>query len=96
MLTYVLLYLLHTYINVVKCLQKALLDVSINWRYLHEHADLFRKIKDKIILQVFKRNHLQAYEKEYWRLSGYKRIIKEGRQNCVTKSYYKPSACKKG
>ena len=31
--------------------------------------DLFRNIKDDIILEVFKSNHLQAYEKEYWRLS---------------------------
>ena len=32
--------------------------------------DLFRNIKDEIILEVFKSNHLQAYEKEYWRLGG--------------------------
>ena len=89
------MYFLHAYINVVKYLQKASLDVSIYWRYLHEDADLFRNIKDKIILEVFKSNHLQAYEKEYWRLSGYKRIIKEDRQNCLTKSNDKPSACKK-
>ena len=25
-------------------------------------------IKDEIILEVLKSNHLQAYEKEYWRL----------------------------
>ena len=31
--------------------------------------DLFRNIKDDIILEVFKSNHLQAYEKEYLRLS---------------------------
>ena len=32
--------------------------------------DLFRNIKDEIILEVFKSNHLQAYEEEYWRLGG--------------------------
>ena len=32
--------------------------------------DLFRNIKGEIILEVFKSNHLQAYEKEYWRLGG--------------------------
>ena len=32
--------------------------------------DLFRNIKDEIILEVFKSNHLQAYEEEYWRLAG--------------------------
>ena len=37
--------------------------------------NLFRNIKYEIILEVIKNNHFQAYEKEYWRLSGYKRII---------------------
>ena len=32
--------------------------------------DLFKNIKDEIILEVFKSNHLQAYEKEYWRVGG--------------------------
>ena len=32
--------------------------------------DLFRNIKNEIILEVFKSNHLQAYEEEYWRLGG--------------------------
>ena len=31
---------------------------------------LFRNFKDEIILEVFKSNHLQAYEKEYWKLGG--------------------------
>ena len=79
-LTYVLLYFLHTYITIVKYLQKA------QWRYMHEDADLFRNIKDRIILEVFKSNHLQVYEKEYWRHSGYESIIKEGGQNCLKKS----------
>ena len=60
---------------------------------------LFRNIKDEIILEVFKSNHLQAYEKEYWRLSGYKRIIREDHQNSLFNKreipYFKLSACKK-
>ena len=32
--------------------------------------DLFRIIKDEIILEVYKSNHLQAYEEEHWRLGG--------------------------
>ena len=48
-------------------------------------------------MEVFKSNHLQAYEKEYWRLSGYKRIIRDNHQNCLFDkrqiSYNKPSAC---
>ena len=54
-------------------LQRVPLDVSIHWRYLPTsrcRKDLFRNIKDEIILEVFKSNHLQAYEEEYWRLSG--------------------------
>ena len=33
-----LLYFLDTYINMAKYLQKVPLDVSINWRYLHQDA----------------------------------------------------------
>ena len=33
-----LLHLLDTYINMVKYLQSAPLDVSINWRYFHHNA----------------------------------------------------------
>ena len=40
---------------------------------------------------------MQAYEKGYWRLSGYERIIREDHQNCLfdkREIYYdKPSAC---
>ena len=50
----------------VKKLETVPLDASIYWHYL----DLFRNIKVQIILEVFKSNHLQAYEKEYWRLGG--------------------------
>ena len=71
---------LRTYINIVKYLQKAL------WRYMHKDADLFRNIKYKTILEVFKTNHLQAYENKYWGLSCYESKIKEDRQNCLTKS----------
>ena len=39
------------------------------------------------------------YEKEHWRLSGYKRIIREDPENCLFHnrevSYDKPSTCKK-
>ena len=34
-------------------------------------------------MEVFKRNHLQRYEKEHWRLSGYKIIIKEDHETCL-------------
>ena len=33
-----LLYFLDTYINLVNYLQRVPLDVSINWRYLHQDA----------------------------------------------------------
>ena len=46
---------------------------------------LFRHIKYKITLEIFKSNQLQAYEKENCRLSGYERIIREDHQNCATK-----------
>ena len=35
--------------------------------------------RDEIILEVFKSNHLQTYEKEYWRLTG--RFAKEYSEN---------------
>ena len=52
-----LLYFLDTYINMVKCLQRVPLDVSINRYYLVLSAsrcreDLFRNIKNEIILEV--------------------------------------------
>ena len=51
------------------------------------------------MLEVFKSNHLQAYGKEYWRLSGYKRIISEDHKNCLFDkreiSYDKASACER-
>ena len=33
-----------------------------------------------IFKRVFKSNHLRIYEKEYWRLSGFERIIIKGHQ----------------
>ena len=58
---------------------------------------LFRNIKYEIILEVFRSIYLQEYEKEYWRLTGYKRAIREDHQNCLfnkIKIYYdKRSAC---
>ena len=52
-----------------------------------------------MILEVFRSNHLQAYEKEYWTFGGYERIIKEDHQNCLFDkreiSHDKPSACEK-
>ena len=50
----------------VKNLQRVPLDVSIHWGYLSYSEISYREI----ILKVFKSNHLQACEKEYWRLSG--------------------------
>ena len=45
--------------------------------------NLLRNIKDKIILEVFKSNHPQANQKEFWRLSGYEKIIREDHENCL-------------
>ena len=56
----------------VKNLQKSSIG-CINSLWLSTpwcRKDLFRNIKDKIILEVFKSNHLEAYEKQYWRLGG--------------------------
>ena len=47
-----LLYILNTYINMIKYLQKILLDVSINWHYLHE--DAWKTYADEIIMGVSK------------------------------------------
>ena len=62
---------------------------------LRDRKNVFRKIKDEIIMEVFKSNHLQPYEREYWRLRGYEKIIREDHQNCLfdkkEMSYDKPS-----
>ena len=79
---------------------------EFHWRYpltgtisFKMQEKLIRNIKYKITLEVFKSNHLQTYEKDYWRLSGYKRIIREDHQNCLFGkreiSYDKLSACEK-
>ena len=78
------------------------MDVSTNWFNLHQDVGKtyseIRNIKDEIILEVFKSKHLQAYEKESWRLSGYKRKIREDHHNYLFDKrelpYGKPSACK--
>ena len=61
--------------------------------------DLFKNIKDGIILGAFKSKHLQAYEKDCWRFSGHERIIREYCQNYLfdkrETSCNKPSTCKK-
>ena len=55
------LYFLATYINMVKHLQRFPLNVSINWGYLHQdQRKTCRDIKDEIILEVFKSNHLAS------------------------------------
>ena len=85
-------------------LQRVPLEVSIGGihsaNYLHQDAGkTYSEISNtyEIILEVFKSNHLQAYKKEYWRLSGYKRIIRDDHQNCLFDkreiSYDKASAC---
>ena len=45
--------------------------------------NLFRNIKYDDTGSIFKSNNLQPYEKEYWKLSGYERIIREYHQNCL-------------
>ena len=85
-----LLYFLDIYINLVKCLERVPLDVSINCCYLHKDAGKTYLEISNMRLEVIKNNHLQAYEKEYWRLSSYERIIR-GRTTktvCSTKEKY--------
>ena len=62
--------ILDTFINLVKSASRC-------------RKNLFKNFKDEIILEVFKINHLQAYEKEHWRLRGYEKIVKEEHQNCL-------------
>ena len=51
---------------------------------------IFIKVQEKLIQKYQMwghtgsiQKHMQAYEKEYWRLSSYKRIIREDHQNCL-------------
>ena len=65
-----LLYFLDTYTNLVKYLLRVPFDVSINQRHLHQDAGKnYRKyqIWDHAG-SIFQSNHLQAYQKEHWRL----------------------------
>ena len=93
-----LLYFLDIYMNLVKYLLRVPLDVSINQRHLHQDAGKTYRKWDHAG-SIFQSNHLQAYEKEYWRLSAYERIIREDYQNCLFDkreiSYDKSSACEK-
>ena len=57
----------------IGCIHSLALSTS---RYM---KDFFRNIKDEIILEVFKSNHLQAYEEEYWQLGGRFAKNNEGR-----------------
>ena len=64
-----------------------------------QEKKLFKNIKYEVTLEVFKSNHLQAYGKEHWNPSSYKRIIREDHLNVLFHkreiSYNKSSACKK-
>ena len=96
-----LLYFLETYINWLNIYKE------FHWMYpltgaiciKMQEKHLFGNIKFEIILEVFTSNHLQAYEKEYWRRSGCERIIRGDHQNYLfdkrEMSYDKPSACQK-
>ena len=59
MLTYDFIVFLDTYINLAKYLRRVTLDVSVNWRYLHQDAGKTYS-EYEIILEVLKSNHLQA------------------------------------
>ena len=64
--------------------------------YITMQERLIQNIKVKIILKVFKSNHLQTNEKEYWRLSV--RFTKSHQNYLLDKrekSCNKPSTCKK-
>ena len=51
------------YKSPIGCINSLVLSIS------KCRKELFRNIKVKIILEVFKRNHMFTYEKEYWRFS---------------------------
>ena len=96
-----LLYFLDSFINLVKYLQRVPLDVSINWRYLHQDTGKTYSELSKIrsYWTYSKATIRRLNEKEYCRLSGYERIVTEDHQNCLSGkrevSNDKPSACKK-
>ena len=81
-MTLILIYVfnvsLDTYINMVKKLYKEFHQMYLYSLVLsasRSRKDLFRSIKDQIILEVFESNHPKASEKQYCRLSG--RFTKE-------------------
>ena len=69
MLSYNFTAFLDTYLNMVKDLRRVPLDVSIQWRYLHQDTrNTYSKMSKMGSYEVFKSNYLQAHEKEYRRL----------------------------
>ena len=62
-----------TYINLAKYLQRVSLEVTINWHNLHQDEGKTYQISNMRSTGSIKSNPLQAYEKEYWRLSAYKK-----------------------
>ena len=73
------MYLLDTYKNLAKYSQRVTVEVYINWDYLRQDAGKLIQ-KNQIwdhTGELFKGNHLQTYRKQYWRLTGCKRIIRE-------------------
>ena len=82
----------------MKYLQRVPLDVFINWRYLHQDAGkTYPEISDMRSYWKYSKVTICSHIKEYWRLSGYERIIREDHQNSLFNkreiSYAKPSAC---
>ena len=61
-LTYVfVVFFRYIYINMVKYLQRVSLDVSINWRYVHQDA---RKTYSEVLKMRSYWRYQKAYEKE--------------------------------
>ena len=83
---------LDIYINLVKYFQRVSLDVSINWRYLHQDAG-------KTYSKISNMRSCRHMKKIIGDLSGYERIIREDHQNCLLDkreiSYNKPKTCEK-
>lgn len=69
------------YKSPIGCISSLVLSIS------KHRKELFRNIKVKIILEVFKRNHMFTYEKEYWRFSCWltKEKLSEEHQNYLFK-----------
>ena len=61
-LTYVfVVFFRYIYINMVKYLQRVSLDVSINWRYVHQDA---RKTYSEVLKMRLYWRYQKAYQKE--------------------------------